>query len=161
MAHTVRNDDVMPLAKMSTKRGKTRVDEGSLSDRLKKNSWLRLFVRSIKWIDLHSRSLGKELLELPPVIKPLIEVDPLKVNPNLPTPVQPLMDALNDLLDPKLKNYRRHPILAAISTLYPDQMFPIKIAGLHQYFGGRAYCGTHLVQAAWKLTLARCTSINP
>ncbi|KAK2035939.1 hypothetical protein LZ31DRAFT_636814 [Colletotrichum somersetense] len=151
----------MALGKLPKKRQQTRVDEGSLSDRLNKKARLRLFVRSIKWTDLHFGPLGKELLELPTIKKPLPEVDPSKVNPNLPVPVQPLMNALNDLLDPKSMKYRIHPILAAISTLYPDQMSPIKLTGLYQYFGGRAYCGTHPVQAAWKLTPAHCSSITP
>ncbi|KDN64737.1 hypothetical protein CSUB01_11870 [Colletotrichum sublineola] len=146
---------------MPKNRRNTCVNEGSQSDRLNKNAWRRLFLRSIKWIDLHLGSLEMEFLELPPINKPLPKAELLKPNPKLPDPVQPLMDALNNLLDPRSKKSPRRQILTAISELYPKQMLPIKITELHQYFGGRGFCGAHPVQAAWELTPERFSFITP
>ncbi|KAI9170909.1 hypothetical protein HJFPF1_00386 [Paramyrothecium foliicola] len=129
---------------------------GSLSDTLRQNAGVSLFVRPICWTDLHSQLLGAHFEELPPCTTPLpanIPGSPPSKGHMRPShTITTLSDALTEIVSPAAM----HPLLSSnavrtvLVTLWPQAFGrPQFLPELHLYFGGRVYRDAIRTQVMW------------
>ncbi|KAJ9149776.1 hypothetical protein NKR23_g4121 [Pleurostoma richardsiae] len=140
-------------SRRSTRRRRTRPEQGSLHGLLREYCGTSLYVLPICWTDLHAQLLDAQFVQLPPVLAPVPPIDSSNPQPQPSLTARALSSELTHLLSGSAtpQYFKPMAIKSILSTLFPLGLSKAKSsAELDIHFGNRVFRKAIRVPVVWK-----------